>query len=182
MIGPPNEPLASYASMMPGVCVRPMARRSSVRLWPRDQLPASLKYAVPLKVLPPDFGTRFMTGPPMSLSPSPPPTVTAISSELGVSYTYDDTPPLLAAAIVMPLTVMRPSPATPVEFAVLECALKHVIVGDNAGPLVSTVSPGVALSSAPTARATGNAWMVSLFMTTSRLAFCTSRSEERRAG
>ena len=112
----------------------------------------------------------------MSLSPSPPPTVTAISSELGVSYTYDDTPPLLAAAIVMPLTVMRPSPATPVEFAVLECALKNVIVGDNAGPLVSTVSPGVALSSAPTARATGNAWMVSLFMTTSRLAFCTSTS------
>ena len=137
--------------------MRPIARRSSVRFVPRDQPPASLKNAVPAKVLPPDFGTRFITGPPMSLSPSPPPTVMATSCELGVSYTYDDTPPLLAAAMVMPLTVIRPSPATPVEFAALECALKNVIVGDSAGPLVSTVSPGVALSSAPAARANGSA-------------------------
>src|SRR5919204_5742402 len=141
--------------MMPGVCVRPIARRSSVRLLPRDHWPASLKNPVPANLLPPDFGTRFITGPPMSLSPSAPPTVIAISCELGVSYTYDDTPPLLAAAIVMPLTVMRPSPATPAEFAVLECALKNVIVGDSAGPLLSTVSPGVALSNAPAARASG---------------------------
>ena len=162
--------------MMPGVCVRPIARRSPVRLVPRDQLPASLKNAVPAKVLPPDFGTRFITGPPMSLSPSPPPTVMATSCELGVSYTYDDTPPLLAAAMVMPLTVIRPSPATPVESAALECALKNVIVGDSAGPLLSTLRPGVALSSAPTARAAGSAWMTSLFMTTSRLALCTSTS------
>ena len=76
----------------------------------------------------------------------------------------------------MPLTVMRPSPATEAEFAVLECALKNVIVGESAGPLVSTVRPGVALSSAPTARATGSAWMRSLFITTSRFAFCTSTS------
>src|SRR5262252_1794579 len=176
MIGPPNEPLASYDWMMPGVCVRPIARRSSVRLLPRDQLPAPLTNAVPAKRLPPDFGTRFITGPPMSLSPSPAPTVIATSSELAVSYTYDDTPPLLAAAIVMPLTVIRPSPATPAAFALLECALKNVIVGDNAGPLVSTVSPGVALSSAPTARATGSVWMTLWFMTISRLAFCTSTS------
>ena len=40
---------------------------------------------------------------------------------------------------------MRPSPATVVEFAVLEWALKNVIVGDKAGPLVSTIRPGVAL-------------------------------------
>jgi hypothetical protein len=78
--------------------------------------------------------------------------------------------------MVMPLTVMRPSPATDAEFAVLECALKNVIVGDSAGPLVSTVRPGVALSSAPTARATGSAWMTFWFMTTSRLAFWTSTS------
>ena len=56
----------------------------------------------------------------------------------------------------------------------LECALKNVIVGDNAGPLVSTISPGVALSSAPAARAAGSAWMMSLFSTTSRFALCTS--------
>src|SRR6266850_7913745 len=173
-MGPPKEPLTSYAWMMPGVCVRPIARRSSVKLSPRDQLPAWFKNAIPANELPPDFGTRFITGPPVSLSPSPPPTVMATSWELGVSYTYDDTPPLLAAAMVMPLTVMRPSPATEVEFVVLECALKNVIVGDNAGPLVSTLSPGVALSSAPTARASGSAWIISLFKTTSRFALCTS--------
>ena len=69
---------------------------------------------------------------------------------------------------------MRPSPATEVELTVLECALKNVIVGDSAGPLVSTIRPGVALSSAPAARAAGIAWMISLFITTSRLALCTS--------
>src|SRR5689334_414556 len=111
-MGPPNEPLTSYDEMMPGVWVSPIARRSSVRLSPRDQLPALLKNAMPPNELPPDFGTRFMTGPPISLSPRPAPTVMATSSEFGVSYTYDDTPPLRAAAIVMPLTVMRPSPAT----------------------------------------------------------------------
>src|SRR5262249_3794851 len=145
-IGPPYEPLTSHDLRMPGVCVRPISRRPCVRLSPRDQLPALLKNAMPANVLPPDFGTRFMTGPPISLSPSPPPTVMATSSEFGVSYTYDDTPPLRAAAIVIPLTVIRPSPATDVEFATLECALKNVIVGDSAGPLVSTLSPGVALS------------------------------------
>src|SRR6266853_811944 len=121
---------------MPGVCVRFgfCAWSSAVKLLPRDQLPASLKNAVPANVLPPDFGTRFIAGPPRSLSPSPPPTVMATSCEFAVSYTYDDTPPLLAAAIVMPLTVMRPSPATDVAFDALECALKNVIVGDSAGP------------------------------------------------
>ena len=159
-MGPPNEPLTSYDWRMPGVCVRPIVRRSSVRLSPRDQLPALLKNAIPEKALPPDFGTRFITGPPISLSPSPAPTVIATSSAFGVSYTYDDTPPLRAAAMVMPLTVIRPSPATDVEFTVLECALKNVIVGDSAGPLVSTLSPGVALSSAPAARASGSAWII----------------------
>jgi hypothetical protein len=74
----------------------------------------------------------------------------------------------------MPLIVMRPSPATPAEFAVVERALKNVIVGDSAGPLVSTNRPGVALSSAPAARASGSAWMIAVLMTISRLAFCTS--------
>src|SRR5262245_63630561 len=130
--------------MMPGVSVRPIARSWSSRLLPFDHLPASLKNTWPAKLLPPDFGTRFITGPPMSLSPRPPPTVMATSCEFGVSYTYDDTPPLLAAATVMPFTVMRPSPATEVEFDPPERALKKVIVGDNAGPLLSTKRPGVA--------------------------------------
>ena len=56
----------------------------------------------------------------------------------------------------------------------LECALKNVIVGDSAGPLVSTCSPATALSSAPAARVAGSVWMTSLFMTTSRFALWTS--------
>ena len=76
---------------------------------------------------------------------------------MGVSYTYEETPPLRAAATVKPLTVMRPSPATDVELIVLECALKKVIVGDSATPLLSTMRPGVALSSDPAARAAGMA-------------------------
>src|SRR6185295_18143777 len=135
--------------MMPGVSVRPIARSSSSRLLPFDHVPASLKNTWPLKVLQPDFGTRFITGPPISLSPRPPPTVMATSCEFGVSYTYDETPPLLAAATVIPLMVMRPSPATEVELEPPERALKNVIVGDSAGPLLSTNRPGVALSSAP---------------------------------
>src|SRR5262245_61367222 len=112
---------------MPGVCVRPMARRSSFRLFPRDHLPASLMNAVPRNEVPRDFGPGLVPGPPMSLSPSPPPTVITTSCEFGVSYTYDETPPLLAAATVIPLTVMRPSPATAVELVLLERALKNVM-------------------------------------------------------
>src|SRR5215475_14016673 len=145
MIGPPYEALPSYCLRILAGCVRFgfSACTSDDRLLPLDQPPDPLMKPVPANVLPPDFGTRFITGPPMSLSPSPPPTTIATSSALGVSYTYDDTPPLRAAATVKPLTVMRPSPATDVELIVLEFALKNVIVGDNAGPFVSTDSPGV---------------------------------------
>src|SRR3981189_1184243 len=99
---------------MPGVCVEVgfSAWMSDVRLLLRPQLPDPLRKPVPANRLPPDFGTRFITGPPLSLSPSPPPTVIATSCTLGVSYTYDETPPLRAAATVMPPIVMRPSPAT----------------------------------------------------------------------
>ncbi len=74
----------------------------------------------------------------------------------------------------MPLIVMRPSPATDCAFCALERALKNVIVGDRAGPLVSTNNPGVALSSAPAARVAGSVWIVAWFMTTSRFTLCTS--------
>jgi hypothetical protein len=110
----------------------------------------------------------FMIGPPVSVSPSPPPTRTATSSTPTASYTYDDTPPLRAAPTVMPFTAMRPSLLAP------PLAEKNVIVGDSAMPLPSTVRPGVALSSAPAARDAGMAWMVSVLMTTSRLALWTS--------
>ena len=73
--------------MTPGFCRRFgfSAWISSVRLLPLDHSPAVLKNAVPEKVLPPERGMMFITGPPMSLSPRPPPTVTATSSALTVS-------------------------------------------------------------------------------------------------
>ena len=79
-MGPPNEPLMSNW-LMPGVCVKFgfNAWSSGVRLLPRDQLPASFMNAAPANVFPPAFGTKFITGPPMSLSPNPPPTVIATS-------------------------------------------------------------------------------------------------------
>ena len=67
---------------MPGVSLRPTARSSSVRLLPRDQSPALLKNAWPRNSFPPERGTRFITGPPMSDSPRPPATATATSSTL----------------------------------------------------------------------------------------------------
>ena len=52
--------------------------------------------------------------------------------------------------------------------------MKNVIVGDIARPLLSTVTPGVAFSSAPTARVPGSASMRRLLRTISRLALWTS--------
>ena len=54
-------------------------------LLPLDHSPAVLRNPLPDRLLPPDFGTMFISGPPMSLSPRPPPTVTATSSALTVS-------------------------------------------------------------------------------------------------
>ena len=73
--------------MTPGVSRRfgLSAWISSVRLLPLDHSPALLKNAVPANMLPPERGTMFMIGPPMSLSPRPPPTVMAISSAFTVS-------------------------------------------------------------------------------------------------
>src|SRR5678816_959459 len=109
--------LASWAWMMPGVSLRlgpgGGAVRAALRLLPRDQSPAVLRNAVPRNVLPPERGTMFMIGPPVSVSPRPPPTRTATSSTPTESYTYDDTPPLRAAPTVMPFTDMRPSLLAP---------------------------------------------------------------------
>src|SRR5580765_2479522 len=136
--------------MMPGASVRPTARRASFRLLPLDQLPALLKKPWPLKLLPPERGTRFITGPPISDSPIPPETATETSSTLTESRTYVDTPPPLnGAATAMPLTAMRPSLVGPPRDE------KNVIVGDAASPLLSTVRPGVAFSREPTARVAG---------------------------
>ena len=135
----------------------------------RDQSPALLMNAWPENRLPPPFGTRFITGPPMSLSPMPPATTTDTSSTFTVSRMYDDTPPPLnAAATVMPLTAMRPSFVWPPR------ALKNVIVGVTATPLLSTVMPGVAFSSEPTVRVAGIAAIVSEESTVSRRTLCTS--------
>jgi hypothetical protein len=65
--------------MTPGVCCRFgfSAWISSSRFSPPDQSPAVLRNTVPLKAMPPERGMMFITGPPMSLSPRPPPTVIA---------------------------------------------------------------------------------------------------------
>ena len=62
-----------------------MPRRKSSRLLPLDHSPAVLKNDCPEKLLPPERGTKFITGPPVSDSPSPPATVTDVSSALFVS-------------------------------------------------------------------------------------------------
>ena len=71
---------------MPGVSWRfgpgGGAVNSGVRLLPRDQSPALLKNAEPRNWLPPERGTRFIIGPPMSDSPRPPATDTETSSTL----------------------------------------------------------------------------------------------------
>jgi hypothetical protein len=71
---------------MPGVSLRfgpgDGAISSGVRLLPRDQSPALLMNACPRKLFPPERGTRFMIGPPISDSPRPPATATEISSTL----------------------------------------------------------------------------------------------------
>ena len=56
----------------------------------------------------------------------------------------------------------------------LDRALNDVIVGDSANPASLTLTPGVALRSAPTARVAGIVCTTSLFSTTSRRALCTS--------
>ena len=87
MIGPPYDALPSYCLRIFGGCVRfgLSAVTSDDRLLPLDQLPDPLTKPVPANLLPPDFGTMFITGPPISLSPRPPPTVMATSCELTVS-------------------------------------------------------------------------------------------------
>src|SRR5215831_3779972 len=113
-------------------------------LLPLDQLPAQFQNIVPAKRLPPDFGTRFIVGPPMSVSPIPPATLTVTSSTLFESYANEETPPPLnAAATVMPLIAMRPSLVLPPR------AVKNVMVGVFARPLLSTVRPGIALRIEP---------------------------------
>ena len=91
--------------MMPGVCGQARIQRRELV----GQVVAARPLAGdveergrPRNVLPPDFGTRFITGPPMSLSPRPPPTVMAdFLARWACRSTYDDTPPLRAAATVI---------------------------------------------------------------------------------
>ena len=90
---------------------------------------------MPANVLPPDRGTMFITGPPMSLSPRPPPTVTPTSSRVdGVVDVRRDA----AAARRRDRHAVDRHAAFAgdrLELIVLECALKNVIVGDSAAPL-----------------------------------------------
>ena len=51
--------------------VTPMSFSAGVRLRDWSVSPVPLKKSEPRVVLPPVFGTRFMTSPPVSFSPSP---------------------------------------------------------------------------------------------------------------
>jgi hypothetical protein len=64
--------------------------------------------------------------------------------------------------------VIRPSLVRP------PCALKNVIVGVAARPLLSTVRPGIALSTAPYARVVGRVSRTPALITVSRRVFWTS--------
>src|SRR5262249_26759606 len=68
----------------------------------------------------------------------------------------------------MPLIDMRPSLVLP------PCALKNVIVGVAARPLLSTVTPGIAFRSDPYARVAGNDEIASAPITVPRRVFCRS--------
>src|SRR5206468_3685583 len=68
----------------------------------------------------------------------------------------------------MPLIDMRPSLVRP------PCALKNVIVGVAARPLLSTVTPGMAFKSDPYARVAGSDEIASAPITVSRRVFCRS--------
>src|SRR5258708_23614774 len=72
----------------------------------------------------------------------------------------------------MLLIAMRPSLVRP------PCALKKVIVGVAARPLVSTVTPGMTFSSDPYARVAGSDAIASALITVSRRVFCTSTTGE----
>src|SRR5436190_14083675 len=85
LIGPPPAPLTSHELLTPAGWLMPKLMSVSFRLLPVDHFPASLKKPDPLKVLPPDLGTRFTCGPPFSASASAPETCTCISSLFAVS-------------------------------------------------------------------------------------------------
>jgi len=80
---------------------------------------------------------------------------------------------LNAAATVMPLIDIRPSLVLP------PCALKNVIVGVRARPLVSTVHARHRVQQRPVGfRVAGSDWMASAPITVSRRVFCTSTTGE----
>src|SRR5207342_610337 len=96
--------------MTPPPCTMPIPRRKSSTLVPLDHSPAVLKNDCPANALPPERGTRFITGPPVSDSPSPPETITDVSAALFVSYVSVPTPPPPdAAPTVIPLICTLPS-------------------------------------------------------------------------
>ena len=117
------------------------SRSASVMLfdWKRDCVP--LRNAVPLKLLPPDFGMMLATGPPVSDSPSPPPTMTCISCALPTSKAN-------CVTLFWPNGPLTDTPSTNTRPSVLipPCAENRAMLGCKALALTPgcTTRPGVA--------------------------------------
>ncbi|PYR18172.1 MAG: hypothetical protein DMF94_21035 [Acidobacteria bacterium] len=86
-IGPPNEGLTSHSFWIEFAAVSPFACTSDVRLLPWNELPVPLTKKVPANRLPPCLPTRFICGPPVVASPSPPLRLNTTSCELPTSGT-----------------------------------------------------------------------------------------------
>ncbi len=126
-IGPPRAPLPSQFLRTVGAVGMPRARRSSVTLsdWRLDCVP--LKKAEPLKVLPPERGMILATGPPVSDSPRPPPTITCISCALPTSKAN-------CVTLFCPNGPLTETPSTNTRPSVLipPCAEKSAMLGIRA--------------------------------------------------
>ncbi len=72
LIGPPTDPFRSYTLLVGVAACRPWSFSACVRLSDSSFSPVPLKKIDPLTLFPPVFGTRFITRPAVSDSPSPP--------------------------------------------------------------------------------------------------------------
>src|SRR5213592_728255 len=86
-LGAPHVGLTSHCCWIDFAAVSPFACTSDVRLLPSNELPVPLTKKVPANRLPPCLPTRFICGPPVVASPSPPLRLNTTSCELPTSGT-----------------------------------------------------------------------------------------------
>ncbi len=127
---------------------------------------------MPLVELPPVFGTKFMIGPLVSDSPSPPVVVMFTSAELPGSVIRPDVVPASDAPCGIPSTKTRPSPVCPCNPKV------HAPHGPVATSALVTATPGISTISALYDRPVGMAATTSSVSTCCRFALCTSTTGE----